>query len=162
LGACALLLILNRSRALPRLEPSFALYGALHAAALAASQRLSQPIWRQFSFLASAALASALTLRFGLLLLQHAALLPAMFAPGVLLALSSFAGAVVYGLLIRAFRMHAFDARALAATSLLCALVTLSAFTIARRTGGSSSLWLAIPWWLSFSASLWYRDRNDA
>lgn len=131
--------------------PQFALYGALHAAALACSVRARPSIARGLLFSAAAALLSVLVAWLGLLTLR-AALAPVaavVFGAGAL-------GALAYGGLIRRCLAPRLGARLLPAIALGAAGAALGAFELCRRVHAASGLWLALAWWFALSAGLWW------
>jgi hypothetical protein len=147
----ALLLVASPWRA-PGVYFEFALYGALHAAALVLNLRPRRPVWRQGTFVALAALLCTLIGRLGLYGLR--------FGPLPTLASSAAAGAVAYGMLIRIFLAYALPAAALAKIALGCLVATLAAFIGGASYPVLGGLWLAVAWWLAFSGGLWYEDHR--
>jgi hypothetical protein len=145
----------NPWRAEAGVVSSFAAYGALHAAAFAASQRAPKPPWRQALFVAAGALLSVLTVSLALYGVRFVRELPALAGPLALLASSSVIGALAYATLIRKVWRYEFRLTALAATSLLCMAATFLGFVAGRHYGVLNSLCVAIPWWFAFSGSLW-------
>lgn len=163
LGLIAALLVIARWRlAAPAALPEFALYGALHAAALAVSLRVP-PAWqRQLLFVAAAALACELLARLGIVALEPAiARWPNAGAPAVLSA-CGLIGALAYGVLIRAILRYPLPWAALAALAPACAVAIYAAFIAARRWPELGGLWLALFWWSAFSAGLWRTDSRRA
>lgn len=146
-----------------RVEPgagsAFAVYGALHASALAVSLRVRKPLSRQALFVAAAALLSMLTVRAALYAMRFAGELSALAGALVLLASASAVGAFGYAILIRKVLKYEFRVAAQAAASLLCVAATFAGFLAGRHYRVLSSLWVAIPWWFAFSGSLWYYER---
>jgi hypothetical protein len=141
---------------------TFALNGALHAAALVLALRAPQTLARKSAFVAIAAVLSVLTLYVGIIGLVLFAVLPGNERLYVVLGVCSLTGAITYGSLIRMFWMRSFSPRLILAMSILCVLATSVAFfakTFADFLGG---WWLAAVWWFAFSGGLWYLDtRGD-
>jgi hypothetical protein len=167
LASIAALLSLTRAAHLaPGVSSQFALYGALHAGALALSMRLRRSAWRQLGFLGAAALLSLLTVRLGLAGLPLAATLAPGTGPVAMLGLSSLGGGLGYGFLLRGVLNYRLPLAALAPTALACASAAVGALIVGRRVQLLSGLWLAVPWWLVFSAGLCcddsWRARSDA
>jgi hypothetical protein len=159
LFACAALLAaVSPWRIAPGADSAFALYGALHASAIAVSLRVAQPLWRKLLFVAIAAVLSMLTQRLGLSGVQFVGELPGLLGPLALLTLSSGIGAFAYGALIRGFGIYRYRLGALAVTALFCMAATCVAFIAAGRFHVLGGLWVAIPWWFAFSGGLWYYD----
>jgi hypothetical protein len=136
----------------------FALYGALHAAALVASLRVRQPWWRSLLFIAvSAALAMSIV-RLGLYGMRFTGKLPGSAGAAALLGTGSMLGALAYGSLIRRLKIAEFPLAALAATSSACALAALAVLCTVGHAPVSGALWVTIAWWFTFSAGLWYHE----
>jgi hypothetical protein len=140
---------------------SFALYGALHAAALIIALRVNHPIWRKCLFIASAAALSAMTLHFGIAaghLLGtargNAALYPVLGFCGAL-------GAAAYAVLIHLSGIHELTSRSLAVLCVNCMGATCAAFFTLARFHSLGQWWLAVLWWYAFSGGLWYVDKRS-
>jgi hypothetical protein len=135
----------------------FALFGALHAAALVLSIRPAAGCVpaRRILIVALAAVLALGNARLGLLGLQAASQVVGPFGPLAVVAACAALGALAYALLISA-SMERIECAALAAISLGCAAATASSFAVARAVHGAGVLWLVIPWWLAFSALLWH------
>ena len=105
-GLAGLAALLGQASVMPGPVASFALYGAMHAGALALCLRAAQPLRRKLLFISLAALISLSIAFLGV----HAA--PLAAGPrGVsglrsILAATSILGALSYGWLIRALRVH--------------------------------------------------------
>jgi hypothetical protein len=138
----------------------FALYGALHAAALAASLRIRQPWWRSLLFIAVAAGLAMSIARLGLFGMRYVGKLPGVSGAAALLGTASLLGAFVYGSLIRRFRLAEFPIGPLAATASACALAALAVLGTVGHAPVRGALWLTIAWWFTFSAGLWYHERR--
>ncbi len=138
----------------------FALYGALHAAALVASARDRQPWWRWSLFVALAAGLAMSVAGIGLYGMRFVGKLPGVAGGAALLGIASLLGALTYGILIRRFRFAEFPPRALAATSAACALTTLAVLRTVGHPPVTGALWVTIAWWFTFSAGLWYHERR--
>lgn len=136
----------------------FALYGALHAAALSLSLRKRQAIWRKCLFIVFAAALSVMMVRIGVL---GSKLTPAgNIGHYSLLGLSSAVGAASYGALIHLAGMYALTIRESCVIAVACMFATLAGLFTATHVHVLGSWWLAVPWWLTFSCGLWYFDRQ--
>jgi hypothetical protein len=153
-----LLIVIGPARLAAGPQSAFALYGALHASAVAVSVRARQPLRRQMLFISTAALLSMLTADLGLYGARFIGTLPWLSGPSVPLILASAIGAIAYGTLISKLKVHDFKLSALATAALVCALTTFLAFIAGSHYQVLGGLWLAIPWWLAFSVCLWYYD----
>jgi len=141
------------------LSTSFALYGALHAAALVLSLRARQPLWRQCVFITIAAGLSVMTLRIGIFSAQLPVSLPRDVALFAAIGAASMTGAAAYGILIRLARIYALTFKELAVIAGCCIVAAeIASFTLALLPLGRS--WLAIGWWFGFSGGLWLCDRR--
>ena len=142
----------------PNISSSFAIYGALHAAALVLALRSRHSIWRRCWFVAVGAALSVLALRVGTFAGQLTGIGPGNINFYWLLGLSAATGAVAYGLSIRVFGFHALTAPALTAIAAACILATcIGGFSVTHiRLLGP--WWLAVVWWYAFSAGLWHFD----
>ena len=138
---------------------SFAVYGALHATALALALRIRPPIWRRGLFIVLAAGLSAMTLRVGVFAGGLSATLGSG-APYAVFGFSATAGAVAYGILIRRIGIFELTSRELALISLGCALAADLAYFSLARWPALGRGWLVILWWFAFSGGLWYCDRR--
>jgi hypothetical protein len=154
-----LLGVMTRLRFAMDLVASFALYGALHAAALLLALRARQPFWRCVLFIALAAALSAMTLRAGLFAGQRSGILGniALYA---VFGLSAMVGALTYGFLIRRVGIFDLTLRELALISCACTLAADTAYVTLARTPSLGRSWLAVLWWFAFSGGLWYCDRR--
>jgi hypothetical protein len=145
----------------PNIYASFAMYGALHAAALVLALRSRHSIWRRCWFVAAGAALSVLALRVGTLAGQLTGIGPGNINFYWLLGLSAATGAVAYGLSIRLFGFHALTLPALAAIAAACLLATcIGAFSV-THIHFLGPWWLAVIWWYAFSAGLWHFDPRD-
>lgn len=141
---------------------TFALNGALHAAALALALRAPQNLPRKFTFVAIAAVLSVLTLYVGIIGLVLFAVLPGNERLYVVLGVCSLSGAITYGSLIRLFWMRNFSPRLILAGSITCVLATSLAFFARTYSDFLGGWWLTAAWWFAFSGGLWYFDtRGD-
>jgi hypothetical protein len=138
----------------------FALYGALHAGALAASLRVRQPWWRSLLFIAVAAGLAMSFARLGLFGMRYAGILPGASGAVAVLGTASWLGAFAYGSLIRRFGLPEFPLGPLAATSSACALAALAVLGTVGHSPVRGAVWLTIAWWFTFSAGLWYHERR--
>ena len=157
----ALLIATRRWRIAPTPVAAFAVYGALHAAALAASLRAPSPLPRQLLFVASAAALCFATASLGLRGVRFIGALPGLLGPLALLGLTAGAGAFAYGVLIGKFWQPGFSPGTLAAIAALCTLTVSGAFLICEAAHALGGLWLAVPWWFAFSGGLWYHERRS-
>ncbi len=144
------------------LTVSFALYGALHAAALVFTLRARQLFWRQGLFIAMAAALSAATLHAGIFAGQLFGTALGIAAPYAVLGFSAVLGALAYGALIRLSGMYEATKGSLAVICIGCLLATLAAFLTLARFHFLGPWWLAVWWWYAFSAGLCYGDRSPA
>jgi hypothetical protein len=148
----------------------FALFGALHAAALAlcivGTEQLSPS--RSLLFVAVAALLALATARLGLL--GYRSLGAGTSALCAVLVASASLGAVAYGGLINAVLGNSrgaaiplsaarprptFGLASLGATSLGCAAAMALSVAVSREWQAAGVLALAVPWWFAFSGGLW-------
>jgi hypothetical protein len=158
----ALLIVTSRWRIFPGAAYSFAIYGALHASALAASLRVRQPLGRQMLFVASAALLCMLSARLGLYGMRFAGKLPGFAGPLLLLSAVSGVGAIGYGMLIRQFWIRDLSLEAFSITAFFCILAACAGLIVGNHYRVLGGLWLAIPWWFAFSAGLChYQQRRS-
>jgi hypothetical protein len=156
-----LLIAMTRLHLATGLSLSFALYGALHAAALVIALRASHPIWRKCSFIIAAAALSAMTLHFGIIAEQLIGTGRGNAALYAVLGLSGATGAAAYGILIRLSKIYELTARSLAVLCGNCMLATCAAFLTLARFHSLGRWWLAVLWWYAFSSGLWYFDRRN-
>jgi hypothetical protein len=140
---------------------SFALYGALHAAALIFALRAQQPIWRKCLFIAAAAALSAMTLRFGITAGQLLGTGRGNAALYAVLGFCGATGAAAYGSLIHLSGIYELTASSFAVLCVNCMLATCAAFFILARFHSLGQWWLAVFWWYAFSGGLWYFDRRN-
>ena len=142
------------------LNSTFALYGALHASALALTLRARQPIWRKCLFVAVAAGLSVITLRIGMIGRYLSEALPGNAGLYAALGLSAVTGALIYGILIRLFWISAMTLGSFALISLSCLLATFVALLTGSQFHVLGPWWLAVLWWHAFSGALWYCDQR--
>jgi hypothetical protein len=153
----------------------FALFGALHAAALVLSIRACAGVaaGRRLLFVALAAMLALATARFGLFGLRALSGAGGWFGPFVVVTVCAGLGALAYGELISGFLANGrsvmapggvapLAVRSLALRSLGCAAATCASFAIGRALHAIDVLWLTIPWWFVFSGLLWYAGRRGA
>jgi hypothetical protein len=139
--------------------PTFALSGALHAAALCVALRAPAGAARKCLFIAVTALMSILTLYIGIVSLQLFALLPATERLYFVLGICAVAGAITYGSLVRFFWMKKLSPRSILAIAVVCVPATYVAF-LARTHFEVLGAWVLAPaWWCAFSGGLMYFDR---
>lgn len=163
LGSFAAALAIAGPRGLAGIGAQFALYGALHATALALSlsggARLSSG--RTLSLVAGAAILALATARLGIFGLHAVSVLGGSAGPFAILAACAGLGALAYGGLIRAVLTDPPEAarrsrmKSLVATSLGCAAATSVSFAAGRGLHASGVLWVVAPWWFAFSGGLW-------
>ncbi len=153
-----LLVVMPRAHASSDLNASFAMYGALHASALALTLRARQPIWRKCLFVAIAAGLSVLTLRIGMAGSHLSETLPGNVGLYAALGFSAVTGALIYGILVRLFWISAMTLRSLAIISLSCLLAAFVALFTGSHFHVLGPWWLAVLWWHAFSGALWFRD----
>jgi hypothetical protein len=163
LGSFAAALAIAGPRGLAGIGAQFALYGALHATALALSlmggARLSPG--RSLSLVAGAAILALATARLGVFGLHAVSGLGGSAGPFAILAACAGLGALAYGALIRAVLANACNAlgrlrmKSLVATSLGCVAATSMSFAASRGLYASGVLWVVAPWWFAFSGGLW-------
>lgn len=138
--------------------PTFALSGALHAAALSVALRAPASALRKVSFIAITALLSVLTLYIGIVSLQLLGILPAAERLYLVLGLCCVVGAITYGSLIRIFWMKALSSRSILGIAVGCVPATCLAFLLKLRFEWDSWV-LAAAWWCAFSAGLAYAEK---
>jgi hypothetical protein len=144
----------------------FALYGALHAAALALSMvggaRPSGA--RRLLFIAAAATLALATARLGLFGLRVVGGLGGSGGPWVILAVCAALGALAYGALIRVVLGTpggmVWSRRSVGATSLGCAAAVSACCAAGRGFHTASPLLLVAPWWFALSGGLWLAGRR--
>lgn len=168
LGLFTAALAVAGPRAGPGIGAQFALYGALHAAALtlslAGGARLSPG--RRLLFVAMAAILALSTALLGLHGLRR--LTGFGGSACALVAACAGLGAVAYGASIRGVLAtplgvaRRWSSKPIGATSLGCAAVAALSFTACRRFHAASALWLAVPWWFAFSIGLWYAIAGES
>jgi hypothetical protein len=156
-----LIAVIGRLHLAPNISASFAMYGALHAAALVLALRSHHSIWRRCWFVAAGAALSVLALRVGTLAGQLTGIGPGNINFFWLLGLSAATGAVAYGLSIRLFGFHALTVPKLAAIAAACLMATCIGGLGVTHIRLLGPWWLAVVWWHAFSAGLWYFDPRD-
>ncbi len=138
---------------------SFAIYGALHAAALIMSLRARQSLRRVSLFIVLSAALSGVVVRIGIAGMQVSGPLPAYLTAYVVLGFSSMTGAVGYAVLVRLFAISGLGPREVVVISIACMSATHLAIFTLKHSHFIGSWWLAVLWWYAFSISLWYFDR---
>lgn len=133
---------------------AFACYGALHSAAVAICLRPRPPGWRAPSFVAAASLLSGALARLGLLVLPLLARIGVELAASLVIAVSAFAGALGYGVLLRGLLGYRLAAGVLVMIAFACSLAASAALFLMRQYPVGGSAWLALLWWLAFSGGL--------
>jgi hypothetical protein len=149
---------MSRAHLSSDLNASFALYGALHASALALTLRARPPIWRKCLFVVIAAGLCLITLRVGLFGRHLTATLPGNLGLYTALGFSAVTGALIYAISIRLLGISALTLGSLAAISLGCMLATFVALFTGSHFHILGPWWLAVLWWYAFSGGLWYVD----
>jgi hypothetical protein len=153
------LCVMARLHVSANLAVSFAMYGALHAAALILSLRTRQRSWRMFLFIALSAALSAGIVRIGMAGMRASGALPAYLTPYLVLGSSAMTGAVGYAMLVHLFKVHALGPWEIMAISIACLGATDIAIFTSKHSQFFGPWWLAVLWWQAFSACLWYFDR---
>ena len=139
---------------------SFAINGALHAIALAATLRATQSIWRKLAFVALAAALSIFTLYVGITGLVLFAVLPGNERLYAVLGLCSVCGAITYVSLTRLFWLGKFPSRLNLAMAIFCLLAVCLAFFVRSYLTFLGAWWIAAVWWFAVSGSLWFFDTH--
>lgn len=145
----------------PDISASFAMYGALHAAALVLALRSRHSIWRKCGFVAVGAALSVLALRAGTFAGQLTGIGPGNNNFYWLLGLSAASGALAYGLSIRLFGFHAMTLPALTAIAVACLLAACIGGFSVTHIRWLGPWWLAVVWWYAFSGGLWHFDPRE-
>jgi hypothetical protein len=143
------------------LLPDAAIYGALYAIAFAGALDMPATLARKGAFILSAAVLDVATLYLGIVSLGLLGSTPLGIALRAYMAfgISSMAGAICYGLLIRFFWLRDLSPRPIAQISLGCLVATLSALVL-QQAIGVTGLWaVAAVWWCAFSIGLWIFGR---
>ncbi|HEV7611149.1 MAG TPA: hypothetical protein VGO37_04690 [Steroidobacteraceae bacterium] len=153
------LCVMARLHVSSNLVVSFALYGALHAAALILSLRVRQRSWRVSLFIALSAALSAVIVRGGMAGMHVSGGLPADVTPYLVLGSSAMTGAVGYAILVRLFGVHALSPGEIATICIACLCATHIAIFTLKHFQFFGPWWLAVLWWHAFSGCLWYFDR---
>jgi hypothetical protein len=156
-----LLAVTSRPHASSDLNAFFALYGALHASALALTLRARQPIGQKCLFVVIAAGLSVITFHVGMAGRHLSEALPGNAGLYTALGFSAVTGAVIYGILVRLFWISAMTKGSLAVISLSCLLAAYAALFTGSRFHVFGPWWLAVLWWHAFSGALWYCDQRD-
>jgi hypothetical protein len=161
LGAFSVALaVISRLHLLSNLDASFALYGALHAAALVLSLGTRPSGWRQCLFIVIAAALCNMTLHLGIWVMHFLGRLPDNIGLYTALGVTAWVGAVTYGISIRLWGIRRLKPRSLALIGLGCALATYAAFLSLGHFHSLGRWWLPMLWWFAFSGGLWYHDRR--
>jgi hypothetical protein len=161
--AAAVIVIVALNAANPFSEPflpSFALYGALHAAALAVAIQASHSLPRKGLFIVLAAALNVAVLYAGIFSLEVLGKAFASLRLYIALSVCAMFGAMAYGLLIRAFWYPALRPRAIAQIAFGCAFATAGALGIENLAIPIGTWSLAAVWWFAFSLGLWHVDRR--
>jgi hypothetical protein len=156
----ALTCVLSRLSFPASLPVAFALYGALHAVALALSLRSLLSPGRSTLFVAAAAALSALIFHLGIFGAHLFASLPKGFGSYVALGFASIIGAMTYGVCVRLFKLCRLTGTALIMISLGCVSASSLALLTLIQFPFLGPWWLAIAWWYAFSGGLWFCHRR--
>ncbi len=151
---------LSRRHFLSNLDASFAVYGALHAAALVASIAKRRSMWRQGLFIALAAALCIVTLHVGILIMRLLGGLPGNVGLYAALGVGAWTGAMSYGIAIRLWLIHRLNPRSISLIGLGCVIATYAAFLTLAHFHSLGRWWLPVLWWFTFSGGLWYCDRH--
>lgn len=159
LGLFTAVLAIVGPRAGPGIGAQFALYGALHAAALALSPRgIPSSPGRRLLFVIVAANLALGTARLGFYGL-HRLGAPGASAASIIAACAGL-GAIAYGAWIRglfAARLGpVWGSKSIGATALACAIVTALSAEVCRALHAVGVVWVVAAWWFAFSAGFWY------
>jgi hypothetical protein len=161
LGAFGVALaVISRLHLLSNLDASFALYGALHAAALLLSLATRRFGWRQCLFIVLAAGLCVMTLHVGIGIMHRLGRLPGNTGLYTALGVAAWTGAVAYGISLRLWGIRRLKPRSLAVIGLGCALASYAAFLTLGHFHSLGRWWLTVLWWFAFSGGLWYHDRH--
>ena len=153
--------VISRLHLLSNLDASFALYGALHAAALVLSLGTRRMPWRHCLFIVLAAALCVMTLHLGTWIMHRLGRLPGNVGLYTALGVGAWVGAVTYGISIRLWGIRRLELRSLAVIGLGCALATYAAFLTLAHFHFLGRWWLAVLWWFAFSGGLWYHDQRS-
>jgi hypothetical protein len=161
LGAFSVALsVIWRLHLLSNLDASFALYGALHAAALVLSLGARRSRWGQCLFIVLAAALCVMTLHLAIWIMHLLGRLPGNIGLYTALGVAAWTGAVTYGISIRLWGIHRLEARSLAVIGVGCAAATYAAFLTLAHVHFLGRWLLPVLWWFAFSGGLWYHDRR--
>jgi hypothetical protein len=161
LGAFSVALaVISRLHLLGDLDASFALYGALHGAALVLSLRTRGSWWRQCLFIVLAAALCVLTLHLGIWIMHRLGRLPGNIGSYTALGVAAWVGAVVYGIAVRLWGIRRLEPRSLAMIGLGCVVATYAALLTLAHLHSLGRWGLPLLWWFAFSGGLWYHDRR--
>jgi hypothetical protein len=133
---------------------TFACYGALHGAALGLSLRPRPARVPTFAFVAAAALLSGSLARLGLTTAPLLAGSGVQAAALLVVAASACVGALGYGALLWYLLRYRLGPGALLLIAFSCTFAASAALLLMRQYPLGGSAWLAILWWLAFSAGL--------
>jgi hypothetical protein len=161
LGAFSVgLAVISRLHLLSNLDASFALYGALHAAALVLSLGTRRSGWGQCLFIVLAAALCVMTLHLGIWIMHGLGWLPGNIGLYTALGVAAWVGAVVYGISVRLWGIRPLKPRSLAVIGVGCAVATYAAYLSLAHVHSLGRWWLTVLWWFAFSGGLWYHDRR--
>jgi hypothetical protein len=159
MAAAALLAATGRWRPAGAVS-SVGIYGAVHASVIVGTLRAAEPPLKRVLFVAGAVCLAMLSVLLALATARFSAVMPRLGKPLLLLTVAAAAGAVSYAGLIKGFWMGRLPARAIAILPVGCVASTLLVFTLLDHAS-AGGLWLAAPWWLAFSAGLWFYDTGN-
>lgn len=159
-GSSVLLGVLDKLQPPGGLVVAWALYGALHAAALAGSLRFSRPLWKACLFAVIAAALTVAAARAGIAGRQLLAALPDDVGLYAALGISATSGAAAYGVSIRLFGFYPMNAASIATISIGCTLAASTTLFMVTHFRLLGSWCLVVSWWYAYSAGLWYWDRR--
>jgi hypothetical protein len=140
---------------------TFGLYGALHSIALTASLRARGSAAGKLLFVSCATVLSAANAAMGLYSARFLGSVPSLARPVLLLAISAGLGAIGYAWLVRRFWFADLAYGAIAAIGVGCVAASLIVGVSGAVPATSDGLWVAVAWWLAFSAGLAFCDRES-
>jgi hypothetical protein len=136
------------------LAVAFAGYGTLHGVCVAWSLRPRPTYSAVLAFLAAACLMSGALARLGLAAVPLLGRTGMRTAALLVLAAAAFFGALGYGVLLRRLLRGRPTWRALLAIAPACLIAACAGLLLMRWFPVGGSAWLAVLWWLAFSAGL--------
>ena len=133
--------------------PTFAINGALHAAALAFNARQGRSLLHKLLFIGIATVLSVAALYVGMAGTQIFASLPAGMRSYEILISCAIFGA-------RTFWLAAVPPRVIIGVAVLCAVAVSVALFARRFFFGLDAWWLTAAWWFAMSGGIWYVDTH--